>query len=224
MRDTYPVETAWAPRWVGDELRQVRSGAWEAQLAADRADTEARAARSRGRDDLATQHQTLAASYQAMHEAYQEREEIFAGTMQDRQAWERATAEQRHLAVAADPELRRRHPDQRLQPLRCAEPEPVTEAEHGELAFTAGEEVRDMGQWIKNLAAERQAFARQLAERQSVRIPSEDPDYGDLGRAFPDWHGPNRDAILQPPKPEIRPAPRVLQAAREQEWEAEAGT
>jgi len=219
MRDTYPVETAWAPKWVGDELRQVRSGAWEAQLAAARADAEAHAARSRGRDDLAAQHQTLAASYQAMHGAYREREEIFAGTMQDRRAWERATVEQRHLAIAADAELRRRHPDQRLQPLRSAEPEPVTEAEHDELAFTAGEEVREMGQWIKDLTAKRQAFADQLAERQSMMIPSEDPDYGDLGRAFPDWHRPDRDAILQPPKPEMRPAPQVLQAAREQEWE-----
>ena len=35
LRDTYPVETAWAPQWVGDELRQVRAGAWEARLAAD---------------------------------------------------------------------------------------------------------------------------------------------------------------------------------------------
>jgi len=29
LRDTYPIETAWAPRWVGDELRQVRA-AWDA--------------------------------------------------------------------------------------------------------------------------------------------------------------------------------------------------
>jgi hypothetical protein len=27
LRDTYPIETAWAPQWVGDELRQVRLGA-----------------------------------------------------------------------------------------------------------------------------------------------------------------------------------------------------
>ncbi len=25
LRDTYLLETAWAPRWVGDELRQVRA-------------------------------------------------------------------------------------------------------------------------------------------------------------------------------------------------------
>ena len=33
LRDTYPIETAWAPQWVGDELRQVRAGAWHARLA-----------------------------------------------------------------------------------------------------------------------------------------------------------------------------------------------
>ena len=31
LRDTYPTETAWAPPWVGDELRQVRVGAQDAQ-------------------------------------------------------------------------------------------------------------------------------------------------------------------------------------------------
>jgi hypothetical protein len=80
-----------------------------------------------------------------------------------------------------------------------------------------------MGQWIKDLAVERNAFADRLAERQSMSVPAEDPDYGDLGRAFPDWHAPDRDAILQPPKPEIRAAPKVLEAAREQEREPEAG-
>jgi len=37
LRDTYPLETAWAPRWVGDELRQVRTGAQDARLAGIRA-------------------------------------------------------------------------------------------------------------------------------------------------------------------------------------------
>jgi hypothetical protein len=32
LRDTYPIETAWAPRYVGDELRQVRAAAWDARL------------------------------------------------------------------------------------------------------------------------------------------------------------------------------------------------
>ena len=48
LRDTYPVETAWAPQWVGDELRQVRAGAREARLAAARAGAEAAAAERSG--------------------------------------------------------------------------------------------------------------------------------------------------------------------------------
>jgi hypothetical protein len=47
-RDTYPIETAWAPKWVGDELRQVRAAAWDARLAGLRASAEAAAAQQRG--------------------------------------------------------------------------------------------------------------------------------------------------------------------------------
>ena len=55
-----------------------------------------------------------------------------------------------------------------------------------------------------------------------MKIPSEDPDYGDLGQAFPAWSGPPREAILQPPKPEMTPSPRILQRAmdRDADWEA----
>jgi hypothetical protein len=47
LRDTYPIETAWAPQWVGDELRQVRAAAWDARLAGLRASAEAAAAQRR---------------------------------------------------------------------------------------------------------------------------------------------------------------------------------
>jgi hypothetical protein len=72
------------------------------------------------------------------------------------------------------------------------------------------------------LAAGHQAFADTLAERQSQTLPSQDPDYGDLGQAFPPWPGPAKDAILQPPKPEIRPCPQMLERAadRDPDWEA----
>jgi len=63
-----------------------------------------------------------------------------------------------------------------------------------------------------------------FADRQSVTIPHEDPDYEDIGPAFPAWTGPDRDAILQPPKPENRPAARVLERVRAGEREAESET
>ncbi|WP_300610587.1 AAA family ATPase, partial [Trebonia sp.] len=84
LRDTYPIETAWAPKWVGDELRQVRLGAREAHLGAIRADAETKAAADRGDEHATTRQQILAASYRAMHDAYRERETVFATVMADR--------------------------------------------------------------------------------------------------------------------------------------------
>jgi hypothetical protein len=90
LRDTYPIETAWAPQWTGDELRQVRVGAGEARLAAIRADAEASVARRQGRAEQASQQEVLAASYQAMDDAYQEREAVFAAVTANRADWDRA--------------------------------------------------------------------------------------------------------------------------------------
>ena len=222
LRDTYPVETAWAPRHVGDELRQVRAAAWTARLAALRASAEAKAASGRGQHDIADRQQDLAGSYHALHDVCRQRESVFAATMADRADWDAATRAQRQLAVAADAELRRRHPGQRFTPLRSAEPQPATQAERDELTLTAAQQIPETGQWIKDLAAEHQKFADTLAERQSLRVPSEDPGYGDLGQAFPPSPRPGLDAILQPPKPEIRPSRQVLEraAGRDAGWEA----
>jgi len=154
--------------------------------------------------------------------AYQQRETVFATVMADRADWDAATHAQRRLAVAADAELRRRHPDQHYPQLRSAEPDPATETQRAELTLTAGQPIGKMGQWIKDLAAAHRTFAERLANLQSLVIPSEDADYGDLGQAFPPWPRPGRDAILQPPKPEIRPSLQVLERAtdRDADWEA----
>jgi hypothetical protein len=222
LRDTYPIETAWAPQYVGDELRQVRAAARSARLAGLRASAEARAAARRGQHDHAAQQQQLGDSYQALHQAYRRRETIFAAAMADRADWDTATRAQRHLAVAADAELRRRHPGQHYPPLRSAEPQPATGAQRDELTLTAGQPIPEMGQWVKDLAAAHRTFARTLAERQSLTVPSEDPDYRHLGQAFPPWPGPVRDAILQPPRPEITPSPQVLQRAADRDTDPEA--
>ena len=205
---------------MGDELRQVRAAAWDARLAGLRAHADARAAEHRGdHGHSATQHK-LAAGYQALERAYRQRETVFAHTMADRVDWDQATRAQRQLAVAADAELRRRHPGQHFAPLRSAEPEPATAVQPDEL--TPDHSPGGIDQWIKDLAAGHRAFADRLADRQSQTVPSEDPDYADLGRAFPAWTGPRRQPILQPPKPEIPPSPRILERVmdRDADWEA----
>jgi hypothetical protein len=120
LRDTYAAETAWAPRHVGKELRLSRLGAFDAALCALRADAEADTARKADDHHRAERHEALAASYRALRDLYQQREQTLAQTMADRREWEHATARSRHLAIAADAELSRRHPDQKIEP--CAPP------------------------------------------------------------------------------------------------------
>jgi hypothetical protein len=91
LRDSYPIETAWAPQYVGDQLRQVRAAAHDARLAGLRAAAEAAAATQHGDHHTATRQHELASSYQALHEAYRQRETVFAATMADRADWDAAT-------------------------------------------------------------------------------------------------------------------------------------
>jgi hypothetical protein len=151
-----------------------------------------------------------------------ERETTFAAVIADRADWEQATRQQRQLAVAAYAELRRRHPDQQYPPLRSAEPEPTTQAQRDQLTLTEGKNIPEVGQWIKDLAAQHRAFADNLAERQSLMIPAEDPDYQDLGPAFSIWTGTGKGAILQPPKPQIQPSARILERVTGHDLDMEA--
>jgi hypothetical protein len=222
IRDTYTAETCWAPQHVGKELRLVRLGAANAELDAIRADAEAEAARKAGDHERAGRHEHWAASYRAMRTRYLAQEETFAKTTADRAEWERATEHSRHLAIAADAELRRRHPDQQIEPLRSAEPHPIDEAQREDLTLAPDKKIGEMADWVRHLAAQRQAFRDKLEERQTLKVPSEDPDLEDLGYAFPAWDPPGKDAILQPPKPEIQPSAKIVELAREPEAGPEA--
>jgi hypothetical protein len=222
LRDTYPIETAWAPPWVGDQLRQVRAGARDARLAALRATAEAGLARRDGKRKQAGQQEALAASYQAMHHAYRQQETAFAATMADRTEWERATRHQRQLAVSADAELRRRHPDQRWPPLRSDEPRLGDLAHNANADPTRAQNTEEAEQRTRELAAQHREFAGKLAERQSLTIPAEVPDYQAFSQALPVWAQPERDAILQPPKPQIRPSERILERTADRDLHREA--
>jgi hypothetical protein len=108
---------AWAPQWIGDELRQVRDAAWDAHLTGLGPAAEADAARRRGDHRKATQEQERARGYRVLEDAYRQSEVVFAATMADRAEWESATRQQRQLAVSTDADLRRRHPRQYFAPI-----------------------------------------------------------------------------------------------------------
>jgi hypothetical protein len=217
LRDTYAAQTAWAPRHTGKELRLARLGAFDAALGAIRADAEAQAARKAGDHDHAERHDTLAASYRALRDLYQQQEHTLAQAMADRQDWEHATIASRHLAIAADTELRRRHPGRKIEPLHSAEPVPVTGTERdGRPSETATR--------IGDLTAQHHASHEKTGQQQRWMTPREDPNWAALGDTLPTWWAPRPDAILRPPKPEITPSAKILQLAAEHDIELEAGS
>ena len=59
--------------------------------------------------------------------------------------------------------------------------------------------IGEMAAWIRDLAAQRQAFREKIEERQGVMMPSEDPDCGDLGEAFPAWQARRSGSGSTPP-------------------------
>jgi AAA domain/TrwC relaxase len=222
IRDTYAAETAWAPRHVGKELRLARLGIAHADQGAIRSAAEAQAARKDDDYDRAGRHDDLAASYRAMRDRYRQQETIFGATMADRLEWEHATEHSRRLAIAGDGELRRRHPDQRIEPLRSAEPAPTCDTDREQPYLAPGEKVAEMASWITDLATQRQTFREKLEERCGLVLQSQDPDWEDLGETFPAWRSLTGDAILQPPKPQIIPSAKVLQLAAGRDTEPEA--
>ncbi len=208
MRRTYKATTAWAPRYMGGQLRSTRLALEQAELAAVRAEAEAEVATAAGKHEVAQRHELLAKSSRAAEAQLRVTESLLAGTMEDRAEWARLTADERYLAVAADAELRRRYPEEKLEPIRSAEPEPID----------SGAPVGDvLPEWVSTLKEERTLFAERLADRQTQMVPHEDPDWADLGPAYPTWQLPERDAILQPPKPPIRPSSRVVEKIAELE-------
>lgn len=207
IRDSYETETAWAPRFVGPELRTARQGAAAEEESRGRAMVEARVAEGRGDTGRAERMRKAAASSQTLRDWYQDHVGVLEQADADYSAWSHHTEMARHLAAAADAELRRRDPHLKLEALRSAEGQPVTAAEREQLRVRDRERAPGQPQFIKAMAQAHPAFADKLAERESVRIPDADPEYADHGPAWPAMSPRERDAIRQPRAPQMPPAP-----------------
>jgi hypothetical protein len=155
---------------------------------------------SLGDGTVAERHEHLARSSRRAEAQLREIESVRAGTMTDREQWAKATEADGYMAVAADAELRRRHPDDKLEPLVSAEPAPL------EAADVAQDELPEL---ISTFARKRRAFAGKLVEHYTQPAAAKRDD-ASLGLSCLLWRTPERDAILQPPKPDIRPSLRVV--------------
>ena len=114
-RGTYGRETAWAPPHVTEELRLMRVAQRDAHVKAVRAGREARAA---GDEEAAGRHRRLAQVWRALEAKAAREADMFAAVQETRRQWEAVTESTRRIAIAADLELRRRHPGMVIAPLR----------------------------------------------------------------------------------------------------------
>ena len=62
--------------------------------------------------------------------------------------------------------------------------------------------------WLDEVAQQARRAADELADRQYMKVPGEDADI-EGEAAWPELVRAERDAVLQPPPPEVQPAPEV---------------
>jgi hypothetical protein len=129
-RSAFAREMAWAPPYQGEELAMVRGEIRRAQVDADRARRDAQAAGIDEARQRLAERATVAERWEQMTRDVADR---LAEAQAGYDAWEAVTGPTRDRAVAADAELRRRHPDARIEPLR-AQPEPVSNSPAGNSA------------------------------------------------------------------------------------------
>jgi conjugative relaxase-like TrwC/TraI family protein len=229
-RGTYALETGWAPRYVGEELRLARMQIRTAFENAIREEHEARAAAEPG---TARRHEQLAAMWRAMQAKATTVTDLLAEAQETRRQWEVLTEPTRRIAVAADLELRRRHPDADLDLLTSAEPgggipagqkpQPSEAAwapqrdvlGHAALGLTPDTVNDAIPVQLDRIRESMRAAQARIDDLRDTRVPSEDPDEMGLGLAWDVLARRERDAILQPPRPQITPASEIIRRAHE---------
>jgi hypothetical protein len=176
-RNAWHREMAWAPEYKGDELALVRGQIRRAEIETDRARRNAQAA------DTAEARQRLE-QLAAVHADWEQTVRGLAGRLAEAQAgydaWEAATAPTRERAIAADAELRRRHPGtwiELLRPQHAERERPPAPAGVGSLAPepdaatpAAGHEARGLAERIPVTDAEIAAASARPRE-----YPAPDP-------------------------------------------------
>jgi hypothetical protein len=132
-RDAYAREAAWAPPYVADELRHAHLAEDRYRADAVRAWYRADAAANRAERAQARQE---AEGFSALAQEVGARRQALTEVAEARRRWHAATELTRQQALAADAELRRRHPDTELPPLHPADepgqPEPDAGADRTE--------------------------------------------------------------------------------------------
>jgi hypothetical protein len=202
MRSTYATVTAYAPRYVARQLREARLGIREQSEIASTAKAEAWFAGIQ--DDTERQARQEMIARQAYDKAawFRARESEYAVADAVHRKYMDKTAPERRLAVTADAEYRNRHPAEKLEPLRSAEPEPVTDEERDAFWPNDRNPQRDSGR----PNAERQEatephWAKDLAERLAARQAEKEAADAAPPDAAADRADQRRDPGREEPEP-----------------------
>src|SRR6185437_4415302 len=104
------------------------------------------------------------------------------------------------------------------------QPEPLTPPEREQralrvLGLTLDYDQPELPIQVSEIAEYNRMRQAEIDERRSMRIPAEEPDELDLGEAWSVIAERERDAVIQPPKPLIPAAGKVLEHAAEREAE-----
>jgi hypothetical protein len=225
-RATYQQETSWAPPYIAEDLRLARLQSRIAYENLIHEEQERRAATDR---ETASRHEQLAAAWRDMQATATRAVSALAQAQETRRQWEALSEPTRQLALAADQELRRRHPEQVIKPLRSVgsasgmttpelegndqtrQPTSGPETPGQQLPGIAGDSAWDgIAERIARIGQSSRTAQAKLDELHRIRIPSEDIEAPDLGPAWKLFSGRERDAIMQPSRPDIVPASEVL--------------
>ncbi|HEX9624041.1 MAG TPA: hypothetical protein VF979_06660, partial [Streptosporangiaceae bacterium] len=237
-RAAFEQEMAWAPPYKGDDLAAVRAEVRRTQIEADRARRDAEAAASDDARRRLTDRAAVLAQWEGLAGDLAER---LAEAQAAYDAWEGATGPTRERAVAADAELRRRYPEQAIEPLQAApsgiEPEPAppsaSASRLGPVAWPDLErsasrfgqiaaQLREIGERLDDAAL---CKARQAQERAaditSMHAEPDDPDAVPVPAWKTELEARQRDAVRQQPMPRVpHAAAMAAEADRAPEIEA----
>ena len=209
-RGTYERETERAPEYVAAELRLTMRAGDGARERAVRAEFEAQAATDAA---VRARHREQAGLWRQLEAKAGQERAAFAAARETRAAWDEITGPTRRVALAADVELRRRHPGMQLDPLRSGEPEPVTaeDDQQGLAALgltleTVAEPVPDRVWQVQQAARDKQ---EDLDEIRSMPEPADEDDELSPGEAWGKVIGRQRDSVLQPGVEPIPLAPEI---------------
>jgi hypothetical protein len=214
-REAYEQETARAPEYVADKLRLMRLAEADAHTKAVRAEAMA-TANPQARD----RHLQLAEIWRGMEAKAAEEARAFEAADATRQAWAQMAEPTLRIGMAADAELRKRHPDLKLPALASAEPPSVFEEQEptAESLGLTPETVADpIPQVICEVSEASRRKQEEIDQICSMPEPPEDDDEVSPGEAWRRIIGREREDVWQPSCEPMPAAPEI--ADREAEAE-----